>query len=1020
MKILYLTLCFIICALLLNINYTSAQTVTGYCEVLQQPCNGDGKLVVTVTDGLTPPLTFYFMGVEHTNVNSMTDTFENFSYWSSYYTGSPSVYITDNNGNYGYIESGVEPPFTLDYPFDITNIVCPDTIGSCFITINGGQPAANAEYYLWGNIFTSEGNPAYLPAGYYTAKVYDENDCVYNYNDSIMIKYYSGIDVTLESTPASCDNGTITVSEISGGIPPYTYQWSNNSIDTLLTGLLGGSYYVTIADTQGCTLSKGKYVQQIPTISCEFVHANPTCTNNNGSLTAYGSGGEPPYTYLWSNGATSQTISGLGAGSYYVTTTDVNSCYKTSYKYLSVNTPIVVSVETDYPDCNTATGTAELSIEGGTPPYDIQWATYPIQTGSSISGLEPGMYPFTVTDQEGCVRTGSANVQQNNLTAYISHINAICPNNNGSLSINAYSDDTPISYQWNTGDTVPQINNLEPGYYSCTITDANGCSLIKEDNIHSNSPITIGISSSPASCPYTPDGSATAYAIGGSAPYTFNWSNGQSGNTATELAPGCYQLVVTDNNGCQKSAIIQIGYTNENDDCYCIVTGVAFEDTNDNCIYDAGENTLQNIRINCSGFGSVFTNANGEYSFLLPSGNYDLSTTVLGYYPLAECQEQTYNVSVNPLSGCVIERDFAFNVNPIRDVSTYFQYNTPPVVGNNYYQKIIVKNEGTIAESDIQLNYLHDGQLMFQNSSLGSLTLNDPDNFPNFYESTSFPELQPGQVLEFTNNYLVPTNIPVNTEVIFSDTVSYESPINTWNNDYSPWNNADNYNTNVVCSYDPNNKIVSPSGEGEQGYITTNDSILTYTINFENTGNYYAQNIVLIDTLSENLDWTSLMPIHSSHNCEIHLSEEGILEFTFENIHLPYSGLARFGYVIYQIKLKENLSVGTEILNSAAIYFDYNLPVITNTAINTIKSPDSNPEICLENNFTVYPNPTNKTFTVKGNNIENITLANSLGQIILNTTKTDNIPVVNLSPGIYFVTISSENSQKTLKLIKFE
>ncbi|MBP7463155.1 MAG: T9SS type A sorting domain-containing protein [Bacteroidales bacterium] len=1021
MKETCIVLCCFICALLLNNNCTSAQTVTGYCEVLQQPCNGDGKLVVTVTGGLTPPLNFYFMGVSHTNVNSDTDTLYNFSYHGIVNINyTVSVRVSDTYGNYGYIESGIEPPFTIDYPFDITNIVCPDIIGSCFLTINEGQPAANAEYFLWGDIFTSEGNPAYLPAGYYTAIVYDENECVYNLLDSIMIQYFSGIDITLESTPASCDNGTVSVTEISGGEAPYTYQWNNNSVDSLLTGLLGGYYTVTITDNQGCTQNKSENVQQIPEINCEFVTSYQTCSNNDGSITAYGSGGEPPYTYLWSNGATSQTISGIAAGFYYVTLTDANSCYTISNEYLNSNTPIYVNIETAYPDCNSASGTAELIIDGGTPPYDIQWATYPIQTGSSIAGLEPGMYPFTVTDQEGCVRTGSANVQQTDLTANISHTNAICPDNNGSLSINAYSANQPISYQWNTGGTLPQINNLAPGYYSCTITDANGCSLIKEKNIQSNSPITIGISSSPASCPYTPDGSATAYAIGGSAPYSFSWSNGQSGNSVTELTPGCYQLVVSDNNDCQKSAIIQIGYTNQNDDCFCIVTGTAFTDNNGNCVYDAGENTLQNIRINCNGFGSVFTNANGEYTFVLPGGNYTLSTSILGYYPLAECQEPTYNISVNPVSGCVITRDFALNVNPIRDVSTYFQYNTPPVVGNNYYQKIIVKNEGTIAESDIQLNYLHDGQLVFQNSSLASLQLNDPDNFPNLYESTSFPEMQPGQVLEFINTYFVPTNIAVNTEVLFSDTVSYESPMNTWNDDYSPWNNVDNYNTNVVCSYDPNNKQVSPSGEGEQGLIATNDSILTYTINFENTGNYYAQNIVLIDTLSENLDWTSLMPIHSSHNCEIHLSEEGILEFKFENIHLPYSGSGRFGYVMYQIKLKENLPVGTEILNSAAIYFDYNLPVITNTVINTIKSTDSNPELSLENNFTIYPNPTNEAFSVKGNNIESITLTNSLGQIVLKTTKTDNISVENLSPGIYFVTISAENSHKTVKLLKFD
>lgn len=989
-----------------------AQTPAGYCTVIQQPCNQDGILQVVITDGMTPPFTIYYnsdQDIIHTNINSLTDVCEGLDY-----IGYVSVW--DTYGNHLFLNSGFEQPFTIDELNSLT-VTCPEVIASVTVTINGGTLASNAEFYLNGNYYTGSGNPCGLPPGQYCYYAYDENSCRMKY-DSLNIYAGEPFTVTNETTSASCHNGTVEITNVTGGIPPYYFLWSTGETGNMISDLTQGLYYVTVTDAQGCTMQSGDYVHQIPVISVHFTIDQPTCLQNDGSVTAYGSGGVAPYTYLYNTGETTQTISNLGEGGYFVLVTDANGCISSANASIYPQSPISVTYDVVPPLCGESNGSIELHVEGGSSPYTVNWGTYP-ETGLSISDLPAGNYHYTVTDSEGCVQTGYVHLYSDGVYADIISGNATCPEDNGWLGMISYSNNPPVEYIWSNGETGNMIDSLSPGYYTCTVSDAAGCTLLKSKMINEISPIELNYSSVPASCPYTADGSLTAVSSGGTAPYSFEWADGQTGATVNNLLPGHYSVNVIDSNGCSKYRFINLGNSSASDGCYCTITGTAFEDLNDNCIFDAGENPITNIRINCPPYGSIFTDSNGEYSFLLPTGDYTLSETILGYYPLESCQPQSYNISVTAGSGCVMTYNFAHSVNPIHDVQTHIMSMTEAVPGYNYIQEVLIKNAGTVAETNIQFGYAHDGQLLFESASEPLISQENALVYPDWYGITEFfPVLEPGESKYIYFTYQVPVNIPLETNIFFTDTVSYEPPMIGWQNDYSPWNNVVNYLTYTVGSFDPNNKEVYPKGVGANGFISNSDSILTYTVNFENTGSYFARKIVICDTLDTDLDSNSLQPISSTHDCVTRITDDGVVSFTFDDIYLPYQGFGRYGSVTYSVKQKQDLVLGTEITNSAAIYFDYNEPVITNTVLNTIRWPESVTQTGIFNLYNIYPNPANNSFSVAGENIVNISLLNSLGQIVVQTKTPNDVYIGNLSAGIYFVIIETLQEIIVKKLIK--
>ena len=997
--------------------------------LVTQPCDHNGVLQATAT-GMTGPITYSFQpygsgAVVTNNTGLLTG-----------YGGGPLNVTATASGTTQYSNYAGAPPF--NYSVSTGPASCP-TLGVASATVlNGTAPYTIQWLASGGTTVLATGATVNLPAGGYKVIITDAAGCKYgsaDKGDSIGIYDQSPFNFSFNTTPAACTNGSATATSIVGGQPPYSYLWSNGANTPAITGLTTGSYYLTLTDAQGCTHNNGVYIQQTPAISVNTTITNATCLQTNGSAIAFASGGTPPYSYTWGNTVqTTQTATNLTGGTGYpVQVVDANGCQGSGYAYVQSTTPITATYSATNSSCTSATGTATVSATGGTAPYTIVWNTFPAQTGTTATGLAPGTYHFTVTDAAGCVRTGNAVVPPMSLiNANISTTSASCTAANGGASVLASGTATPFTYAWSTGGTASSVSGVAAGSYSVVITDNNGCHITKTATVAASSPIMVGLSTTPATCIFNNDGVIAATATGGTAPYTYTWSNGATTATASALATGNYYLTVHDAVGCVKSVNSSVSYNAANSSCYCTITGTVYNDANANCVKDAGEQGIQNIMVHAAGIGYAYTNAAGIYSIIAPSGTYTMSESVQAYYPLAGCQNNATPVTVTAGTGCTTTVNFANIINPIHDMNVVTtSYAGPPVPGNNYYQSFDVTNDGTVTETALTAGYKHDGQLGAPFIiPTGTMVSNGTNHYSN---SASFSTLAPAAHQYVYMQYLVPTNIPLGTTLQYNDSAAYTAPMSNWLTDYTPWNNVNAYQATVVGSFDPNYKEVTPKGTGSAGNITRADSVLTYTIHFQNTGTFKAQKVVLKDTLSGNVVIGSLKPGASSHAYTTTVSDGGALTFIFNNINLPDSGSDRLGsngYVTYSVHLKKNLAIGTAVSNKASIYFDYNAPVVTNTTLNTIQNPQGIETVSGDGRMglSVYPNPATNEVTIlvqsaTDNNAASLRFVNLLGQVNLqqavvlqkgkNYFKAD---VRSLAAGMYFVEISNGSGKSVSRL----
>jgi uncharacterized repeat protein (TIGR01451 family) len=1015
-------------------NKVKAQQPSVSFVLTTQPCNNNGVLTANFTNLPTPiNVVWHFpdgTSVTHNGVSTLSDALTGYS--------GVSLYITATSASPNMVADGYYQGSTpFQYAVSTTNAICP-ALGTTTATVIGGT----APYtYQWTNANTntviSTSNPASLGNGQYHILITDANGCTSgSYNnvlDSIFVFTEAPFNFTINSTAANCTNGTATLGPITGsGVAPYSYQWSNGATSNSITGLVAGNYNLTVTDAQGCSRTRDKNVTQSVTIGANATVTPATCVQNNGSIITFGSGGVPPYSYLYSNGANTQTSSGLSSGVYSVTVTDANGCSGHTNAFVGASTPITATYTATPSSCTGSTGTAALTVSGGAAPYIISWATYPVQTGTTATGLAPGSYSFHITDANGCIRTGTVHIDPTTIISVAAtSTDAMCTQSNGSISVLASGGTAPYTYLWSNNATTSSISSLAAGGYQVTVTDVNGCHTAVERIIYSNSPVVVGLSTTPASCIYSNDGAATSIVSGGASPYTYNWGGGLTTSSITGLGHGICGVYVTDANGCLGHMQGYVGYDASNTSCYCTITGKVYNDANGNCVMDAGEAGIPNIGIICSGFGSAYTDANGIYTFRVPSGTYTISEAVLATYPLAACQNNAVPITTVSASGCVQTVNFGNIINPLHDIYVGVWGNAA-VPGNVHSQALIVSNQGSVTESAILAGYSNDGQLNSPSISPSGVFTNAGTNYYSTSGNT-FPALAPGASTNFSVQYNVPTNIPLNTGLVFKDSAVYTSPMSLWVNDYSPWNNVNYCQGTVVSSFDPNFMEVNTQGEGAPGYITRNDSTLNYMVHFQNEGTYFAQNVVVVDTLDPSLDWKSLRPIYSSHKAAVTIDENGVLKYTFSNIQLPAKmndDAGSNGMFVYSIKLKPNLPYGTQIKNDAGIYFDYNAPVATNSVMNTIKNPTSVGNV--NNNklaFSIYPNPAQSGFTaVIDNKVTNAATLISITDISGRVLRSKELKLASgkqlvavstdgLNDGIYFVNINVNGNKGTQKLV---
>jgi uncharacterized repeat protein (TIGR01451 family) len=468
--------------------------------------------------------------------------------------------------------------------------------------------------------------------------------------------------------------------------------------------------------------------------------------------------------------------------------------------------------------------------------------------------------------------------------------------------------------------------------------------------------------------------------------------------------------------------ITQYGYTNCHVNSYCTfrpggdfytVSGVnRFDDNLNGCDLQDGLISKVKYKITKGSIEGYFiSNSTGGYSIGLQAGTYNVKPEIENgnYFTISPSDLNfSFNQNSTPFT-----QDFCITPNGSHsdiEVSIIPVEEARPGFDAKY--KIIYKNKGNQVENgSISLNF-DDAKIDFVSAgnaptqSTGSLTWN-------------YTNLQPFETR--TIDVLFNINSPMETPAVNGgDVLSYTTTITSGNSDEMPNDNTFTLNQTVVNSFDPNDITCL---EGAKVSTSKIGDYVHYMIRFENTGSANATNIVVKDVVdAAKYDVNSSVPINGSHDFYTRINGNNV-EFIFENINLPFADATNDGYVAFKIKTKSTLVTGDSFSKNANIYFDYNFPIVTNTATTTIAAL-SNQDFEFKNYFTLYPNPVNDRLTIETKNsieVSSINIYNTLGQLVLvipNAQNVKTVDVSSLTSGNYFIKINSDKGTSNAKFIK--
>jgi len=519
-------------------------------------CNGgnDGQATAVATGG-SGQLSYLW----NTNPAQTTATAVGLS------TGVWTVVVTDANGCTAVCDVTVTEPVAITATFSVVNTTCNGgNDGSATVFPVGGTGAYT---YLWSDGQTTQ-TASGLVAGSYSVTVTDANNCSIVVSGIIVNQPNSIVIGALSTTSVSCtggNNGTASVTTISGGTPPYTILWNTvpPQNTATATGLVAGMYTVTVTDAVGCSAQDSIEVTEPDSalVVTMINVVNIPCNGGLGSATALAEGGTAPYSYLWSNGQTTATATGLTAGVYVVTVTDANGCNEMANVVISQPGTLQVDIDPSVnPSCFGGNDGSALAVPvGGTQPYSYLWSDG--QTTDLAVGLIAGVYTVTVTDAGGCTATEEVEIiDPSQIIANCSVLDHVSCNgySDGKVTVSAVGGTGALSYLWSNGATTATANLVAAGVHTVTITDANGCSITCQVTVNEPAGMLLNISGSNVACNGGNSGSATVSVSGGTAPYMFLWNNLQNTPTATNLVAGVYTVIVQDFSGCTASASIVI------------------------------------------------------------------------------------------------------------------------------------------------------------------------------------------------------------------------------------------------------------------------------------------------------------------------------------------------------------------------------------------------------------------------------------------------------------------------------
>jgi hypothetical protein len=402
-----------------------------------------------------------------------------------------------------------------------------------------------------------------ISAGTYTITLSDNIGCTLIQTFELDDKEPIALQFEIQDLSGPEENDASITVQVSGGNPPYSYQWQDsNSQEATLQNLSAGTYTVTVTDSLQCSIIGNAVINpfgcnlqvSIGILDSILCHGDP-----NGSLNLTIEGENAPFQIIWSTGSQSNTISGLTSGLYSASVTDNVGCEKVVQIDLMQPELLTINFEIQ----NTSTqgandGMVLAQVQGGTPPYTYLWKDQE-ETGNALEMLFPGTYFLTVTDINGCTIEGDAEVKGFECSLEVTSINieevSCFGEADGKVLLEVNSETEINSIIWSNGLQGLSNENLPAGNYSVTITDEKDCQVEVEFSIGEPEELNAVIESfSPfILTPFT--GFIEVSVTGGTSPYNYQWSvDGvnlpQNIAFLDQLNNGKYEVIITDSNGC--------------------------------------------------------------------------------------------------------------------------------------------------------------------------------------------------------------------------------------------------------------------------------------------------------------------------------------------------------------------------------------------------------------------------------------------------------------------------------------
>ena len=403
----------------------------------------------------------------------------------------------------------------------------------------------------------------------------------------------------------------------------FNYYWNNQLGSNSETLVVNNDTIIVVKLETGV----GTYVDTSDITLFSTPQITSTVIDDNGagsgSIDATVTGGLSPYNYNWSNGAITEDIFNLGAGTYTLNIEDTLGCTASHSATVGNSCNLTVSTTCASAACGQNNGMASVIVTGGAAPYEYEWSNGP--TTSNIDSIYSGLYLVTVTDNNGCIEYGTAAVNNTTAPATSANISGLTcfGSNDGSIDITTIGGTAPYTYEWSHGPTTEDVDYLQAGSYQLIITDDAGCITIENLTVNSPDIISISTAQTSASCGNA-DGSLTAAITGGNAPYIYLWSTGGTASSISSLATGVYQLTVTDDNGCIDSVYASLNEING--------PVIQIDST---------------VSASCGGEGSAYVSVYGPSTYTYLWSNGTIQEDLLNVSP------GTYQLEVTDNFGCV-------------------------------------------------------------------------------------------------------------------------------------------------------------------------------------------------------------------------------------------------------------------------------------------------------------------------------------------------------------------------------